>query len=106
MKARVITAAALACLCVTVAWIAQFRYGIGSCGPASDTPVLCLVFGMGPSFLLGAIPPIGRMFDVLPNRVALGIMLVLPAVVWFTVFFAMLALGGSIRKRLMPRGGS
>ncbi len=39
MKRRVIAALTLTGFLVGVAWIVQFHYGIGSCGPASDTPL-------------------------------------------------------------------
>jgi hypothetical protein len=104
MKKRTIIAAALACVCATFAWSVQFHYGIGSCGPASDTPFLCLVFGMGPFYLLTAISAFARMIDAVPNLVALGVMFLLPVIIWFAVFLAMLTAGNILWGRLVkPR---
>ena len=105
MKTRMIMAAVLACVCVTVAWIVQFRYGIGSCGPASNTPALCLAFGMGPFYLLVGVHPFGAVLDAMPNWVGVGVMFLLPLVLWFGLFLGVQALGGFLWGRWCGRTG-
>ncbi len=103
MRSRITIAAGLSCACVAAAWIVQFKYGIGSCGPASNTPVLCFAFGMGPFYLLASVHPIGQMIDALPNRVGLAIMFALPVIVWCGVFLGLLTGGAYVKRRLTDR---
>ena len=101
MKRRIIIATIWAFVFVTTAWVVQFRYGIGSCGPASDTPLPCLVFGMGPFFLLTDISVFTNTIDAIPNLVALGVMFLLPVIIWFAVFLAVLTAGSVLWKRFV-----
>jgi hypothetical protein len=100
MKRMATIAAMLACACVAAAWIFQFRYGIGSCGPASDTPILCLIFGMGPFYCLVSMPGMARVVDAVPNLVGVGMAFVLPVLLWFGVFFGALSFGRWAKKRM------
>ena len=104
MKVRMITAAVLACLGVATAWIVQIQYGIGSCGPASNTPTLSVIFGMGPFYYLASIEPFSGIIDALPTAVALGIMFLIPIAALFAVIFGMLTVGGMLGRRLASRG--
>ncbi len=103
MKTKMMVAAALACACVAVAWTVQLRYGIGSCGPASNTPAFCLAFGMGPFFLLVGVQPFGVFMDAMPNWVGIGFMFLIPVVIWFGLFLGMLTLGGFMGGRWRGR---
>lgn len=100
MKRNMFIAVGLACACVTAAWIVQFRYGIGSCGPASNTPGLCLVFGMGAFYRLTELPSFARLVDGVPGLVAVGLMFLLPVILWSAVFCAAVAIGSCFRKML------
>jgi ABC-type Na+ efflux pump permease subunit len=103
MKRRVIAAAALACILVIAGWIIQIHYGIGTCGPASDTPVLCLMFGFGPFFLLSGVPGVQTILDHVPDGFELILALLLPVIVWFLAFLGLLTLGSFLRRRLATR---
>jgi hypothetical protein len=99
MKKRMIWSFAVACALVLAGWLVVLHHGVGTCGPASDTPVWCILFTLGPIWLWMLPFPA---LEQLSESCKIGFCVVMygiPAVTWFLILFGGWSVGALIRRQ-------